>query len=380
MSTNDTIIYLDNAATTKVNQAILDKYNQINISNYANSSSIHFFGVASDRLLESAKQDIISSLKLKNQKVIFTSGATEANNLAIKGIAFKYKNRGKHIIVSNIEHPSVLEVVKQLENEFGYRVTYLPVDENGKVSISLLKENMTSETILVSIMAVNNEIGSINPIDEIIKIVKEFPKAYLHVDATQAVGKVILNYSEIDAFTYSSHKIHGLKNSGALVIKNNISLFPLLNGGGQQDGYRSGTVDIASAICNAEAVKLAIKGYQSNLEYVTLLNNKVKDYLLNNKDLYVINSPSDGSKYILNFSTLNKKASVIVEALSNNNIMVSSISACHSKREKSSYVVERINHKDYANNTIRVSFDVSNTLEEIDIFIKTLDQIVKGIK
>lgn len=380
MLTNNQFIYLDNAATTKVNEEVLQIYNDISINRYANSSSIHFFGASIAREIDKAREDIKRLLNVNNHRVIFTSGATEANNLCIKGIAFKYKNRGKHIIVSQMEHPSVLETARQLEQQFGYEVTYLPTDEKGIISLKDLESSLRNDTILVSIIAVNNETGAINPISEIIKIIKRYPKAFFHVDVTQAIGKIDLPYNDIDAFSYSFHKIHGLKGGGALLLKNNITPLTLASGGGQEEGFRSGTLDSANIISSAKALEIAIKGMKNNYAHIKSLKDKLMEYLLNNQDLYEINSPEESSIYILNFSTLTKKASVVVEALSNHNIMVSSISACHSKKEKYSHVVSSYKKMNIAMNTIRVSFDASNALEEMDIFISILDKIIKEIK
>ena len=378
---NTKLIYLDNASTTRVNPRVLDIYNKTHQDYFANPSSIHKEGQKSFYLLNRSKEELLRILNLKDSDVIYLSGATEANNLAIKGVALRYKNRGNHIITSIYEHPSVLEAFKQLEKEFGFEVTYLSPDNNGFITIESVKAALKDNTILVSIMAVNNEIGVINPIEEISNVLEKYPKVIFHVDACQAIGKIIINYSKVDLLTISGHKIHGLVGFGALIKKKKIELLPLNSGGGQENGFRSGTEDLANANALVEATKISIGEQKDNYSYISTLRDKLLEYLNEHPDLYEINSLDKNNPYIVNFSTLTRKGSVVVEALSNNNIMVSSTSACHSSKEKGSYVVKSLNKSDRAaNNTIRVSLDRSNTIEEIEIFINTLNQIIGEIR
>jgi len=367
-------IYLDNAATTKPNKDVVALYNDIEINHFGNSGSIHGLGVDSLKYLNAARESILNSFNLKNYKVYFTGSSTEANNLAIKGYCYKHANRGKHIITINIEHPSVLECFKALEND-GFQVTYLKVNKDGIVTADDVKNAMTKETILVSVMAVNNEIGSINPIKEIKAVVSKFPKAVFHVDTTQAVGKLDLDYNDCDMFVVSSHKIHGLKGSGALIAKSSISFDPVINGGGQEEGMRSGTVSVAHACALAKAVKILFP--LKNIE-------DLQAFLIKNLDIIdgiEMNSNPNCLPYIVNFSLTKKKASVVVEALSNKGIYVSSVSACNSKGESGSYVVRALGKSDaIAHNTIRVSMDNETTKEELEIFISELKKILETIK
>lgn len=373
------MIYFDNAATTKPDKDVVSLYNEIEINHYGNASSIHALGVESSSLELKAKQQILKALRLESYNVIFTSGATEANNLAIKGCAFKYKNRGKHLITTKIEHPSVLEAFHQLETEFGFKVTYLNVNSDGVVDLNQLKECIDNETSLVSIMAINNEIGSINPIKEIADIVHKYPKALLHVDVTQAIGKTSLPFKDIDLFSFSAHKINGLKGSGALIYKDKISFMPILNGGKQEYGYRAGTVSVAHACALAEAVKKSIMRIDDNKTKILEINRYLRSELSNEQIIF--NSSENASPYILNFSLLEKKASVVVEALSNKGIYVSSVSACNSKHETSSYVVSCIGRDNkLASNTIRLSFSHENSMDEAVEFVKQFKEIVRSIK
>ena len=370
----DKFIYLDNAATTKPNKDVVALYNDIELNHFGNSGSIHKLGVDSSNYLNKARDSILKTFGLKNHKVYFVGNSTEANNLAIKGFSRKYKSRGKHLITTNIEHPSVLECFKELENE-GFEVTYLKVNSEGKVNPDDLERAIRKDTILVSIMGTNNEIGSINNIKELASIVHKNPKVMFHVDTTQDIGKTELDFNDIDMFVVSSHKIHGLKGSGALIAKRSISFEPIINGGGQEEGLRSGTVSVAMACALAKAIKNAypIKNIQE-------IHSILVESLFKLPGIEM-NSPKDSSPFIVNFSLLEKKAAVVVEALSNKNIFVSSVSACHSKKEASSYVVQAIGKNDkLAHNTIRVSLDKNTTIEEVETFVSELKTILETIK
>ena len=376
----DKIIYLDNAATSKVDQEVLDSFNQITLKYHANPSSIHHLGQEANRLLEKSREQILSLLGLTHHNVVFTSGATEANNLAIKGYAYANKNRGNHLITSATEHPSVLNAMRQLEDD-GFKLTILPVNDKGQVEVNSLRDAINDETILVSIMAVNNETGAINPIKEIGEIVKKYPKIAFHVDMVQAIGKIDVPLENVDMFSFAGHKIHGLLGSGALIKEKKIILKPLQNGGGQENNLRSGTNTLALSASLAKALRLAIDQQEENYRKVKPLAEYLINYLKDNEDKYIINSFSIDNPYIVNFSLRKHKASVVVEALSNRNIMVSSLSACHSKKEDYSYVVYAMKKDScLAHNTIRVSFSFDNTLDEVKTLTKELDAILKEIK
>ena len=376
----DNVIYLDNAATSKVHPEVLESFNQITLKYFANPSSIHALGQEAQRLLEKSREQILNLFNLKHHEVIFTSGATEANNLAIKGYAFANRGRGNHIITTAIEHPSVLNTVKQLE-KYGFEVTILPVNEKGIIEVNSLKAAIKDDTILVSIMSVNNETGAINPIKEVGEILKDYPKIAFHVDMTQAIGKIDIPLDNIDLFSFAGHKIHGLLGSGALIKEKKIILEPLNNGGGQENNLRSGTNTLALSASLAKALRLAINTQKENYEKVSRLRDYLLSYLKDNPDKYHLNSFDLANPYIVNFSLLEHKASVVVEALSNKGIMVSSLSACHSKNEDYSYVIYAMNQDmKLAHNTIRVSFSYENTVDDVNALIRGLKQIVKEIK
>ena len=373
------MIYLDHAATTPIRQEILDTYNSLLKDFFANPSSLHRLGQETSHLLLKAREQIAGLLKVKVDEVIFTSGATEANNLAIKGYALRYQNRGKHIITTKTEHPSVLNAFKQLET-LGFECTYLGVNEEGKIDLDELKNAMRNDTILVSIIAVNNEVGSINDIEGIANVVHQYPKAVFHSDTTQAIGKVKLPYHLIDMFVLSAHKLNGLKGSGALIKKKNIDLLPLLSGGGQEFNYRSGTNDFAKEVTLAKTLRLILLELDEHYEYIDSLKKYLVSKLLENDEI-IINTPSDGSPYIVNMSFKTKKASVVVESLSKAGIMVSTISACSSKKTAHSYVLEAMGKsKQLYQNSLRISFNYQNTVEEIDTFIEVLFKTLNSIR
>lgn len=371
------MIYFDNAATTRPSLAVLKCFEKENEQCFANPSSRHAYGREAYRKLENARLSILKSLSLSNDyRVLFTSGASESNNLAIKGIAKEYLRRGKRIITTQVEHPSVLEAFRSLEKE-GFEVIYLPTKEDGTVDPETLKESMNKETILVSIMATNNETGSNNDILALSKIVHSFPKAFFHVDVTQAIGKRDLPYSSIDLFSFSGHKIHGLKGTGALILKKNITLLRQIDGGDQEYFFRAGTDNLPGDEALAVALEEATKNLQDNIAHAKEISSFLREGLEKNDEI-LMNSPLDGSPFILNFSLKRKKASVVTEALSHEGIWVSSVSACNSKGEPVSYVLEAMGFsKERAMNSIRLSFSRENTLEEAKTFLNTLQNILE---
>ena len=374
------VIYLDNAATTKVDPEVLNSYNQITLKYFANPSSIHSLGQEASRLLDKSREQILNVLKLTHHEVIFTSGATEANNLAIKGYCFANRSRGNHIITSATEHPSVLNTVLEMQ-DFGFEVTVLPVNKEGQIEVNSLKAAIREDTILVSLMMVNNEVGAINPIKEVGEYLKKFPKIAFHVDMVQAIGKMPLSFENIDMFSIAGHKIHGLLGSGLLIKEKKIIIKAVNQGGGQENNLRSGTNTLALSASLAKALRLSIEGEASNFGKVKVLSERLLSYLKDNKDKYLINSYNEDNPYIVNFSLLHHKASVVVEALSNRGIMVSSLSACHAKNEDYSKVVYAMYQDlNLAHNTIRISFDKDNTIEEVEALITNLEEILKEIK
>ena len=374
-------IYLDYAATTCVRKEVLESYKKLLDLNYANSDSIHKLGNEAGRYLSKARTQIAQLLGVKDKEIIFTSGSTESNNLAIKGAAMAYRSRGNHLITSEIEHPSVLESFRWLEENFGFEVSYVPVNSEGIVTLDTLKKYIRKDTILVSIMAINNELGSINDIEELSRYVKENSHALFHCDATQAIGKEMINYSYVDLFNFSSHKIYGLKGSSVLVKKEKIRLIPLISGGQQEYSIRGGTSNWQSHVMTSRALRITLENFNSEHAHVEMLHKYLKDNLQEIfKDQIVFNSPENGTCYILNFAFKKKRGEIIVNALSEEGIYVSSKSACSSYSKEFSNSVYALTHDDFiSKNSLRVSFSYLTSKEEIDIFLKELSKIVKSI-
>ncbi len=372
------LIYFDNAATTSVDQDILNTYVEFVKTCFANAASNHLLGYKSYEYEKQARQIIANLFKKKEEEIIFTSGASEANNLAIKGTCFQYKNRGKHIITSTIEHASVLEAFKQLEKEFNFEVTYLKPNKNGIIEKDQIEKAIRNDTIFVSIMMVNNEIGSINDIDTIGEMLKKYPKIIFHSDITQAIGKIKVDLKNVDLASLSLHKIHGFKGSGILVKSEKINLMSQISGGGQEFNFRSGTNNVPYEVSAAKTLRIALKNQEENYQKCLKLKNYLVDELKNIQGVH-INSPINGSPFIVNFS-IDKKASVVTEALSKKEIYVSTKSACSSKKSSISYVLKEIGLDDkISSNAIRVSFSDNNTLDEVKIFLVELKKILESI-
>lgn len=371
------MIYLDNASTTKPYQEVVDTYNKYLTSNFFNPSSI--YATSTNMLEEKIKLNILKMLGLNDKKIVFLSSATEANNLAIRGFLKGKKEKKGHLITTQIEHASVLNVFKELEEE-GYQVSYLPVNENHQIDIDIFQKTLQNDTIFVSMMSVNNETGSILNLKEVYEICKK-RNITLHSDFAQGFLKTDLDLMKCcDMFTISSHKIHGLKSVAGLIYNKNMNLMPILLGGNQEYGVRSSTVDVPLIASFYKAIEKNFK--DKNKKYSGIA--EIFDYCvekINSIPYLILNSNvNNTTKYIVNFSFKdNIKASIVLEYLSKKEIYVSTTSACNSKGEKMSYVIYSI-YKDElrARNMLRLSFDETNTKEEIDAVFNEIDKCVKG--
>ncbi|MDO4197559.1 MAG: cysteine desulfurase family protein [Erysipelotrichaceae bacterium] len=362
-------VYLDAVSTTSVHPEVLDTYKKLLDKYYCNSDALYDDGVAIYDMQEKARKNIAQMLKVKKEDIIFTSGASEANSLAIKGLCLKNKDR-KHLITSIYEHSSTYNAFRQME-EFGYEVTYLKPDQNGVITAEMVEEAIRKDTLLVSVMMVNNEIGSINDINEIGKTVKKHPGVYFHSDITQALGKLEIDLNNVDMASFSAHKIHGLKGSGALYRKSHIELMPIISGGQQEFSIRGGTSNALVNIVLAKTLRLSLEKMRSDEVYLNSLHKRLMDGL---NDMVTINSPLGGLKSLINISTP-VQSEVLLNALNNKGIMVSSKSTCGSKKNEPNRTLNSMDIDDtYA---IRVSFDYTNTIEDIDYFIECLKEILK---
>ncbi|MGD8192245.1 cysteine desulfurase family protein [Brevibacillus ginsengisoli] len=376
------MIYLDNSATTKPHPQVVDVMTKAMQQYYGNPSSLHHKGVEAENVLKQARSLAAQSLHVKPSEIIFTSGGTESNNLAIKGIAFQYQGRGKHIITSQVEHPAVYSVCKQLE-DFGFETTFLPVNEDGRVSPEDVERAIRPDTILVSIMHVNNETGTIQPIQQIGKLLQQHPKLFFHVDAVQSFGKVPLAIREwgIDLLSLSAHKFHGPRGTGLLVKREGITLQPLLIGGGQESGMRSGTQNVPGIAGMAKAMRLVAENQIVDTPQLSKMSQRLKEGLAQIPNC-LINTPETGAApHIVNFSILGVKPEVLIHSLEDKGFLVSTRSACSSKANEPSRVLMATGmNKERALASIRVSLSRENKLEEIDQFLAALAQSVNQLR
>lgn len=376
-------VYLDNSATTRPYDEVAEYMNYINKFIYGNPSSLHKKGIEAEKMMKKARQSIADTLGASPKEIFFTSGGTESNNLAIIGYLRANPRKGKHVITSKIEHPSVLEVFKFLE-ENGYNVDYIDVDKNGIIDLEMLKKKISKETALISIMYVNNEIGSIQPIDEIVKIRNTCNKeTVFHVDGVQAFGKFKINpaKSGIDLLTISSHKIHGPKGIGALYVNEKVRIKPIIFGGGQETLIRSGTENLAGICGFGLACEICNENINANWSKVLEINKYFRNKLKENiKDIIII-SPEDASPYILNVSFKNIKGEVLLHHLEEKEIYISTGSACSSRKSKRSHVLQAMGLSgDIIDGSVRFSFSEINTLEEIDYTVDALKEIIPKIR
>lgn len=377
------IIYLDNSATTRPYDEVNDLVYDINKNYYGNPSSLHKLGIEAERRINSARESIAKSLGVESKQIIFTSGGTEANNLAIRGYLEANPRKGRHIITTAIEHPAVLEVCIQLEGS-GYKVDYLDVNREGLISLDDLKSKITSETSLISIITVNNETGAIQPIAEAVRIKNSIaPDAVFHTDAVQAYGKVSLAPAKwgIDLMSVSSHKIHGPKGVGALYISKKARLKPIVYGGGQEGQLRSGTENV-SGICGfGLAADITFSRMDESGKKVSELRKLLLDKLSHCSFGYKVLSNENGSSYILNISFESLKAEVLLHHLEERGIYVSTGSACSSRKKKQSHVLTAMGiTSSEIDGALRFSFSADNTVEDIHNTVEALQEIIPRIQ
>lgn len=374
------MIYLDYSATTPVNKEVLDTFNKASLDFIGNPNSLHKLGVKSKDLIDSATKQITELLCLKQMEIIYTSGASESNNLAIKGIALKYQNRGKKIITSELEHSSIYGPLGYLQ-KLGFEVIFAPLDKFGQVDIEALEKLIDDEVILVTISAVNSELGLIQPIEKIGQMLKGYPKCFFHTDMTQCIGKYPLNnnfFENIDLASFSAHKIYGLKGIGCLIKKDNINLESLIHGGKSTTIYRSGTPAPALIASFSKALRL-ILDIKENYSYVLNLNNKIRKYLEKYDDVF-INSNEYCVPHMLNLSVIGIKPETMLHALEEDNIYISTRSACSSSNAKSKAVLAVTKNSERASSSIRISLSYLTTEIEIETFLKSFDKCYHKLK
>ena len=368
------MIYFDNAATTKIYDDALTSYVQVSQKFFGNPSSLHQLGVDAYQVLTKARAQVASLLSVQPEEIFFTSGGTESNNWAIKGTALEKSVFGKHIITTKIEHPSVIQTCKQLER-FGFEVTYLDVDSKGIVSVDQLKESLRKDTILVSVMAVNNEVGAVQPIAEIAKVLEEYPSIHFHVDCVQAVERAsqLLSIGRIDLLSLSAHKFHGPRGVGIMYKKFGRKIQALLTGGGQEKGERSTTENLPGIVATTKALRMALEEESVTGE----LRSQLWKELATKPEIRIF-SPEDGASHVLCFAIKGVRGEVVVHAFENHGIYISTTSACSSKKGDSSSTLYAMDvPTEWATGAVRVSFSNDNTKEEVEQFIEVLHQLMK---
>jgi len=372
--------YLDNSATTSCSKAATEKMVELLTQDYGNPSSLHMKGVIAEKYITEAKKKIAKTLKVEEKELVFTSGGTESNNLAIIGSALANKRAGMHVITTSIEHASVTNPFIWL-SENGFEVTYLGVDENGQIRLDELKEAIRPDTILVSIMHVNNEIGALQPIEEAGKVIKAVnPKCLFHVDAIQSYGKMTIFPKKwnVDMLSVSGHKIHGPKGSGFLFIKDKTKVKPLIHGGGQQKGMRSGTENVPAIAGLAVAAEEMYQSLEENREHLFAL----RDYFIEEVeklDGVSVNGKKDhdSAPHIVSVSIDGVRAEVILHTLEDRNIYVSAGSACSSNKPAISSTLQSIGlKKELLDSTVRFSFSIHTTKEELDYALGVMRETI----
>ena len=370
------MIYLDYSATTPVNNEVLDTFCKVSKNFVGNPNSLHKLGVEAKELIDASTSQIEDILKLHDKEVIYTSGASEANNTAIIGVVKKYPNRGHHIITTRLEHSSIIAPISALQNE-GYEVSFVDLDENGLVTIENLKKLIRDDTVLVSIGCVNSELGIIQDIDRLGKFLKDYPKLIFHSDITQAIGKIKLNLDNVDLASFSAQKFYGLKGVGCLIKNKNIKIEPLIYGGKSTTIYRSGTPAVALIASLAKALRLVYEDFDNRYNYVKSLNSYLREELSKIDGVH-INSSLESSPYILNISIKNIKSEVMLHALESEDIYISTQTAC-SKGGSSIGVFEITKNEDYALHSLRISLSYLTTKEELDVFLKVFKEQMRKL-
>lgn len=377
-------VYFDNAATTKIIPEVRDIMLETMDVDYGNPSSVHLKGVEAENYVKQARRIISKELKCDLNEIVFTSGGTEANNLALNGIANAYKRSGNHIITTSVEHASVYNSVINLEEQ-GFRVSFLPVDSDGKILIDKFKEKLCEDTILVSVMAVNNEIGTVEPIEEVARVIKEYNQKngkniIFHVDAVQAFGKMKIYPKRIgiNAMSMSGHKIHGPKGSGALFVDNRTRIKPILYGGGQEKGIRSGTENTTAIAGMGKAVEVAYSRLDDNVSKMMSVKNALIEGVTK---LEGVTDNSGDAPHISSLSFEGVRSEVLLHALEDKGIYVSAGSACSSNHPAISGVLKSIGlDSKLLDSTLRFSFNEYNTVEEAQYTVKVLEELLPTLR
>lgn len=372
------MIYFDNSATTKPYREVIESFLKVSSEYYGNPSSLHGIGAQAEKLMTQARSQIADLLRVKPEEVLFTSGGTESNNMAIKGVAMMHRNRGRHLVTTAIEHPSVSKTMEQLE-QLGFELTYLPVNHLGIVAPKDVKKAIREDTILVSIMHVNNEVGTIQPIKEIGEILKQTPKVFFHVDAVQSIGKVQLDLHAwgVDFCSFSAHKFHGLKGTGLLFMRSGIVIEPLLAGGNQEAKKRSGTENVAGAVAAAKALRMTMEKAKTGAAQMERIQTILRDGLQELEGVHIHTPATQAAPHILNFSIDGIRPETFIHSLEQGGVYASTTSACSSKKKSPSKTLVAMGvSKQAAESSIRMSLSYENTEEEALYVIQMIKKSV----
>lgn len=372
------MIYFDNSATTRPYPEALETYMQVASKILGNPSSLHRLGDQATRILDASRQQIADLIGKKSDEIFFTSGGTEGDNWIIKGVAFEKAQFGKHIIVSAIEHPAVKESALWLKAQ-GFEVDFAPVDNKGFVDVEALEDLIRPDTTLVSIMAVNNEIGSVQPIEAISKLLADKPTISFHIDAVQALAKIPTEKyltERVDFATFSGHKFHGIRGVGFIYIKSGKKITPLLTGGGQERDYRSTTENVAGIAATAKALRLSMEKLDIFRSKTGQMKAVIRQALLDYPDIFVFSDEEDFAPHILTFGIKGVRGEVIVHAFEDYDIFISTTSACSSKAGKPAGTLIAMGvDKDKAQSAVRLSLDLENDMSQVEQFLTKLKLI-----
>ena len=366
------MIYFDNSATTKPYPEALATYTEVATRIWGNPSSLHNLGSQATRILEASRKQIAELIGKKAEEIYFTSGGTEGDNWILKGVAFEKAPYGKHIIVSDIEHPAIKESAAWLKTQ-GFEVDYAPVDARGFVKVDALANLLRPDTTLVSVMAVNNEIGSIQPIHEIAALLEDRPTISFHVDAVQALAKVATEVylpERVDFATFSSHKFHGLRGVGFVYIKEGKKITPLLTGGGQEKEMRSTTENVAGIAATAKALRLAMENQEAFASKTQQMKEVIRKELSNYPDVTIFSGEDHFAPHILTFGIKGVRGEVVVHAFEEFDIYISTTSACSSKAGKPAGTLIAMGvDKSIAQTAVRLSLDIENDMSQVEQFL-----------
>ena len=369
------MIYLDYAASTPVDDEVLNTFYNDTKKYFANPNSSHKLGVIASDVIDASTLNIANNLGFLKEEIIYTSGASESNNLAIKGICERYKNNGKHILISSLEHNSIVASASVMQ-ERGFEVELIPVNSKGYIDINVLKQMVRDDTILVSVCSVDSEIGLKQPIEQIAKFLKTKPNCHFHTDASQSIGKVNVDFTDVDLVTIAPHKFYGLNGFGILIKKKSINLIPQISGGRSTTVFRSGTPCLSLITSCDKALDIALKNITERYEYIKKLSDKIKNSLSKYENVF-INNTENSIPHIINFSIKNIKSLDIQKTLENNDIYVSTKISCCPVLTPSKLVYALTKDKSLAASSLRVSLSHLTTEDEVNTFIEVFDKIYK---